>query len=97
MPDECPLLAVSRRSDGLQAILRPYSNDALAAMSKQTIRNPFLVTLAIVFTVVFTAFRYFESRQIIEGYGVWNTALTALILSVVPAIIIYMAWRYLKK
>jgi len=66
-------------------------------MSKQTIRNPFLVTLAIVFTVVFTAFRYFESRNIIDSFGVWNTMLTALILSVIPAIIIYMAWRYLKK
>jgi hypothetical protein len=66
-------------------------------MNKQIIRNPFLVTLAIVFTVIFTIFRYFESRQIIEGFGVWNTALTALVLSVIPTIIIYMAWRYLKK
>jgi uncharacterized membrane protein (DUF4010 family) len=68
-----------------------------AKMKKQTIRNPFLVTLAVVFLVVFTAFRYFESRQIIDSYGVWNTMLTALILSAIPAIIIYMAWRYLKK
>jgi hypothetical protein len=68
-----------------------------AKMKKQTIHNPFLVTLAVVFLVVFTAFRYFESRQIIDSYGVWNTMLTALILSAIPAIIIYMAWRYLKK
>jgi hypothetical protein len=66
-------------------------------MTKQTIRYPFLVTLAIVFLVVFTAFSYFESRQIIESYGVWSTVFTALILSVIPTIIIYMAWRYLKK
>ena len=68
-----------------------------AKMNKQTIRNPFLVTLAVVFVVVFTAFRYFESRQIIESYGVWSTLFTALILSVIPTILIYMAWRYLKK
>jgi hypothetical protein len=66
-------------------------------MNKQTIRAPFLVTLAVVFVVVFTAFRYFESRDIIESFGVWNTVLTALVLSVIPAIVIYMAWRYLKK
>jgi hypothetical protein len=66
-------------------------------MNKQTIRAPFLVTLAVVFVVVFTTFRYFESRNIIESFGVWNTVLTALVLSVIPAIVIYMAWRYLKK
>jgi hypothetical protein len=66
-------------------------------MNKQTIRNPFLVTLAVVFLVVFTAFRYFESEKIIESYGVWSTLFTALILSVIPTILIYMAWRYLKK
>ncbi|MDP6437578.1 MAG: hypothetical protein QF790_07935 [Gammaproteobacteria bacterium] len=66
-------------------------------MNKQTVRNPFLVTLAVVFVAIFTAFRYFESKQIIDSFGVWNTMLTALILSVIPAIIIYMAWRYLKK
>ncbi|MBS94982.1 MAG: hypothetical protein CL799_11120 [Chromatiales bacterium] len=66
-------------------------------MNKQTFRNPFLITLAIVFVVIFTIFRYFESREIIDSFGVWNTMLTALILSVIPAIIIYMAWRYLKK
>ncbi len=66
-------------------------------MNKQTFRNPFLITLAIVFVVIFTIFRYFESREIIDSFGVRNTMLTALILSVIPAIIIYMAWRYLKK
>jgi hypothetical protein len=66
-------------------------------MNKQTIRNPFLVILAIVFLLIFSAFSYFESRQIIEGYGVWNTMMTALVLSIIPSIILYMAWRYLKK
>jgi hypothetical protein len=66
-------------------------------MNKQTIRNPFLVILAIIFLLIFSAFSYFESRQIIEGYGVWNTMMTALVLSIIPSIILYMAWRYLKK
>jgi len=66
-------------------------------MNKQTIRNPFLVILALVFLLIFSTFSYFESRQIIEGYGVWNTMMTALVLSVIPSIILYMAWRYLKK
>ncbi len=78
---------------------RPVSSTLTVpvAMNKQTFRNPFLITLAIVFVVIFTIFRYFESREIIDSFGVWNTMLTALILSVIPAIIIYMAWRYLKK
>jgi hypothetical protein len=66
-------------------------------MNKRTVRNPFVVTLAVVFVVIFAAFRYFESTQVIDSFGVWNTMLTALVLSVIPAIIIYMAWRYLKK
>ena len=69
----------------------------LVAMNKRTVRNPFVVTLAVVFVVIFAAFRYFESTQVIDSFGVWNTMLTALVLSVIPAIIIYMAWRYLKK
>ncbi len=66
-------------------------------MNKQTIRNPFLVILAVVFLAIFATFRYFESREIIESYGVWSTMMTAFILSVIPSIIIYMALRYLKK
>ena len=66
-------------------------------MNKRTVRNPFVVTLAVVFVVIFAAFRYFESTQVVDSFGVWNTMLTALVLSVIPAIIIYMAWRYLKK
>jgi len=66
-------------------------------MNKQTIRNPFLVIMAIVFLGIFSAFSYFESRQIIEGYGVWSTMMTALVLSFIPSVLIYMAWRYLKK
>ena len=66
-------------------------------MSKRTFRNPFVITLAVVFVVIFAAFRYFESTQVIDSFGVWNTMLTALVLSIIPAIIIYMAWRYLKK
>ena len=69
----------------------------LVAMNKRTVRNPFVVTLAVVFVVIFATFRYFESTQVIDSFGVWNTMLTALVLSVIPAIIIYMAWRYLKK
>jgi hypothetical protein len=66
-------------------------------MDKMTIRNPFLVTLAIVFVVIFATFRYFESTHVIDSFGIWNTMLTALVLSIIPAIIIYMAWRYRKK
>ena len=66
-------------------------------MNKRTLRNPFAVTLAVVFVFIFAAFRYFESTHVIDSFGVWNTMLTALVLSIVPAIIIYMAWRYLKK
>ena len=66
-------------------------------MNKRTLRNPFAVTLAVVFVLIFAAFRYFESTHVIDSFGVWNTMLTALVLSIVPAIIIYMAWRYLKK
>ena len=69
----------------------------LVAMNKRTVRNPFVVTLAVLFVVIFATFRYFESTQVIDSFGVWNTMLTALVLSVIPAIIIYMAWRYLKK
>ncbi len=66
-------------------------------MNKQTIRNPFLVILAVVFLAVFATFRYFESREVIESYGVWSTMMTSMVLSVIPSIIIYMALRYLKK
>jgi hypothetical protein len=80
----------------LQApLLRTLS--VLAAMSKQTFGNRFLITLAVVFVPVFAIFRYFESTHVIESYGIWNTFITALVLSVIPAILIYMAWRYLKK
>jgi len=74
-----------------------WALNVLVAMNKRTLRNPFAVTLAVVFVSIFTAFRYFESTHVIDSFGVWNTMLTALVLSVVPAIIIYMAWRYLKK
>ncbi len=74
-----------------------WALSVLVAMSKQTFANPFLVTLAVVFVLIFAAFRYFESTQVIESFGIWNTVVTALVLSVIPAILIYMAWRYLKK
>jgi hypothetical protein len=74
-----------------------WALSVLVAMNKRTFHNPFFITLAVIFVVIFAAFRYFESRHVIDSFGVWNTMLTALVLSIIPAIIIYMAWRYLKK
>lgn len=69
----------------------------LVVMSKRTFGNQFFVILAIVFVPVFFAFRYFESKNIMDNLGVWNTFITALVLSAIPAFLICMAWRYLKK
>ena len=66
-------------------------------MSKRTFGNQFFFTLAIVFVPVFLVFRYLESKNAMDSLGVWNTAMTALILSAIPAILICIAWRYLKK
>jgi hypothetical protein len=66
-------------------------------MSKPTFGNQFFLTLALVFVPVFLAFRYFERQQIMDNLGIWNTIITALVLSAVPAIIICIGWRYLKK
>jgi len=66
-------------------------------MSKSTFGNQFFLTLALVFVPVFLAFRYFEREQIMDNLGIWNTIITALVLSAVPAIIICIGWRYLKK
>jgi hypothetical protein len=66
-------------------------------MSKRTFGNQFFFTLAMVFVPVFLIFRYFESTNAIDSFGVWNTAMTALVLSAIPAILICIAWRYLKK
>jgi len=46
---------------------------------------------------MFLALRYFESIDIMDNLGVGNTIITALILSAIPAFIICMALRYLKK
>ena len=66
-------------------------------MSKRTFGNQFFLTLAFVFVPVFLAFRYFESQHIMDSLGVWNTIITALVLSAIPAMIICIGWRYLKK
>ncbi len=66
-------------------------------MNKRSFGNQFFLTLAFVFVPVFLAFRYFESRQVMESLGIWNTFITALVLSAVPAMIICIGWRYLKK
>jgi len=66
-------------------------------MSRRTFGNQFFLILAIVFVPVFFAFRYFESIDIMDSFGVWNTIVTALILSAIPAILICIGWRYLKK
>jgi len=66
-------------------------------MSKRTFGNQFFFTLAMVFVPVFLIFRYLESTNSIDSFGVWNTAMTALVLSAIPAILICIAWRYLKK
>jgi len=66
-------------------------------MSKRTFGNQFFLTLAVVFVPMFAAFRYLESKQVIDSFGVWNTFLTALVLSIIPAMLICMGWRYLKK
>jgi len=74
-----------------------WALSVFVAMSKRTFGNQFFLTLAVVFVPMFTAFRYLESKHVIDSFGVWNTFLTALVLSVIPAILICMAWRYLKK
>ncbi|MAF83566.1 MAG: hypothetical protein QGG54_09215 [Gammaproteobacteria bacterium] len=66
-------------------------------MSKQTFGNQFFFVWAIVFVPVFLAFRYFESKHIMDNLGVWNTIVTALVLSAIPAILICIGLRYLKK
>jgi hypothetical protein len=66
-------------------------------MSKSTFGNQYFLTLAVVFVPVFFAFRYFEREQIMDDLGIWNTIITALVLSAIPAIIICIGWRYLKK
>ena len=66
-------------------------------MNRRSFGNQFFFTLAIVFVPVFLAFRYFESTGVMDNLGVWNTIMTALVLSSIPAIIICMAWRYLRK
>lgn len=66
-------------------------------MSNRTFGNQFFLTLAVVFVPVFLAFRYFESINVIENLGIMNTIMMALILSAIPAILICIAWRYLKK
>jgi len=69
----------------------------LVAMKKPTFGNQYFFTLAIVFVPVFLIFRYFESRSLMDNLGIWNTMVTALVLSAVPAMIICLWWRYLKK
>ena len=65
-------------------------------MKNWSFGNHFFFVLALVFVPVFAAFRYFESRHIIASLGFWNTVITALILSSIPAILICIAWRYRK-
>ena len=66
-------------------------------MSNQTFGNQFFFTLALVFAPVFGIFRYLESTGAIESFGAWNTVITALVLSVIPAILICVAWRHMRK
>lgn len=66
-------------------------------MSKKSFGNQFFFTLAVVFLPVFFAFRYFESEGMMPSLGVGNTIITALVLSAIPAILICIFWRYLKK
>jgi hypothetical protein len=66
-------------------------------MSQPTFASHFFLTWAIVVIPVFLAFRYFESQKIMEDLGVGNTIIMALVLSSIPAIIICMAWRYLRE
>jgi hypothetical protein len=66
-------------------------------MSQRTFASQLFLTWAIVGVPVFLAFRYFESQKIMEDLGVGNTIIMAVVLSSIPAIIICMAWRYLRK
>jgi len=66
-------------------------------MKNQSFGNQFFLVWAIVFVPAFTAFRYFESTNAIQSVGFWNTVIMALVLSAIPAIIICIAWRNLKK
>jgi hypothetical protein len=66
-------------------------------MSQRPFASQFFLTWATVVVPVFLAFRYFERQKIMEDLGVGNTIMMALVLSSIPAIIICMAWRYLRK
>ena len=66
-------------------------------MSKQTFGNQFFFIWAIVFVPVFLSFRYFESAGFMLDLGIWNTIIFALVLSAIPAIVICIGLRYLKK
>jgi hypothetical protein len=66
-------------------------------MSQRTFASQLILTWAIVGVPVFLAFRYFERQKIMEDLGVGNTIIMAVVLSSIPAIIICMAWRYLRK
>ena len=66
-------------------------------MNKRTFGNQFFLILAVVSVPVFFTFRYFERVNVMDDLGIWNTIVTTLVLSAIPAIIICMAWRYLKK
>ena len=66
-------------------------------MKKQTFGNQFFLILAVIFVPVFLVFRYFESKNVMDSLGILNTIITALVLSAVPAMIICIGWRYLKK
>lgn len=85
-----------------ESVFQVIGAPALAAtdllnMSNRTFGNQFFFTLAIVFVPVFLAFRYFESINVMENLGIMNTIMMALVLSAIPAILICIAWRYLKK
>jgi hypothetical protein len=75
----------------------PQTADSITAMSQRTFASQLILTWAIVGVPVFLAFRYFESQKIMEDLGVGNTIIMAVVLSSIPAIIICMAWRYLRK
>ena len=66
-------------------------------MSQRSFASQLFLTWAVVAVPVFLAFRYFEGQKIMEDLGVGNTIIMALVLSSIPAIIICMAWRYLRK
>jgi hypothetical protein len=66
-------------------------------MSQRSFASQFFLTWTVVVVPVFLAFRYFESQKIMEDLGVGNTIIMALVLSSIPAIIICMAWRYLRN